>query len=337
MQVFEERPVRALNGFFMLFVGIALVLSAGWLLIDSFTGPSADGVPSVTLLSSGFERFLSVIFAIAGLLTFGGLFILRPNEAAALTFFGRYVGVCRDNGFNWVNPFYNASGRVSLRRNNFLSPTMKVNDLNGSPIEIAAAVQWRVRDVAQNAFGVDNFDVFLRASTESALRDVTSVHPYDTDHEADLRQAGSAGAQQAGQAKDSSSGAQNGQNAPHVVALRGHLDEIAKALVASLQTRLAPTGVVVEGASITHLAYAPEIAASMLRRQQASAMLAARKATTAGAALISVETLKTLESKDLKFTDAQKAALVSSLLITLCSEKEATPIISLADARDPNA
>ena len=318
-QTFEERVIDPLNGFVGIGLCFALLFLAFVLFVSSLSSNSADlamASQPPSLFFPWFLRALSVFTLIWALFCTSGFFVLAPNEACAITLFGRYKGVCSRNGFNWINPFY-AQQRVSLRRNNFVSPTLKVNDSNGAPIEIAAAIQWRVRDIGQAVFGVDNVAGFVQVNAEAALRAIASAHPYDKAQHSDDEPAVAA--------------ARAGDGAPRgVLSLRGHLDEISELLIADLQNRLGPTGAQIESCSITHLAYAPEIASSMLRRQQAEAILQARKLIAKGAADISKETITSLANDpSFDFTPQQKAVLVSNLLVVLCSDKEAAPVVNL--------
>jgi regulator of protease activity HflC (stomatin/prohibitin superfamily) len=230
---------------------------------------------------------------------FGGYFTLQPNEARALVLFGSYRGTVRESGFHWTNPL-NQKLPISLRIRNFECQKLKVNDKRGNPIEIAAVVVWRVADTAQALFDVDNYENFVAVQSESAIRHVATVYPYD-----------------------------HAEGGDEEITLRGNVEEISEALRAELQERLAKAGVVVEEARLTHLAYAAEIAGAMLRRQQAEAVIAARQKIVQGAVSMVEMALKELsERKVVELDDERKAAMVGNLLVVLCGEAEAQPIVN---------
>jgi len=247
------------------------------------------------------DGFLPVLGAVAlfivGLVTAGGFFTLQPNEAAVLVLFGSYKGTVRDSGFFWTNPF-NRKIRVSLRARNLNGEKLKVNEKRGNPIEIAVVVVWRVRDTAQACFDVENYDSYVRVQSESALRHVASSYAYD-------------------------------DGEPNEVTLRSGGDVVAAALTVELQERLARAGVEVQEARLTHLAYAPEIAQTMLRRQQAEAVIAARQKIVHGAVSMVEMALNELSAKKVVVLDEErKAAMVSNLLVVLCGESETKPVIN---------
>jgi regulator of protease activity HflC (stomatin/prohibitin superfamily) len=230
---------------------------------------------------------------------FGGFFTLQPNEGAVLILFGSYRGTVRDSGFFFTNPF-NKKLKISLRARNLNGDKLKVNDKRGNPIEIAAVVVWRVRDTAQAVFDVDNYETYVRIQSESALRHVTTAYAYD-----------------------------DGDGETNELTLRGGSDEVSAALTKELQERLDRAGVQVEEARLTHLAYAPEIAQAMLRRQQAEAVIAARKKIVHGAVSMVEMALNELSAKNVVSLDNErKAAMVSNLLVVLCGESEAHPVIN---------
>ena len=239
----------------------------------------------------------AVALFIVGLVTAGGFFTLQPNEAAVLVLFGSYKGTVRDSGFFWTNPF-NRKIRVSLRARNLNGEKLKVNEKRGNPIEIAVVVVWRVRDTAQACFDVENYDSYVRVQSESALRHVASSYAYD-------------------------------DGEPNEVTLRSGGDVVAAALTVELQERLARAGVEVQEARLTHLAYAPEIAQTMLRRQQAEAVIAARQKIVHGAVSMVEMALNELSAKKVVVLDEErKAAMVSNLLVVLCGESETKPVIN---------
>lgn len=226
-----------------------------------------------------------------------GFFMVHPNEAKVLQLFGKYSGTVHDSGLQWSNPLFTKT-KVSTRIRNFESGKLKVNDFRGSPIEIAAVVVWKVIDTAEAIFEVDDYEEFVRIQSESALRNLTTTYPYEP-HEGEG------------------------------VALRSHPQEIADALRKEIQDRLEQAGVNVIEARISHLAYAPEIANAMLRRQQASAVIAARTQIVAGAVgmvRMALEQLK--EEGVVDLDDERKAAMASNLLVVLCSEESARPVVN---------
>lgn len=235
----------------------------------------------------------SVVLAVC----WAGLFMVHPNEAKVLQLFGKYVGTVHEPGLKWANPFY-AKTAVSTRVRNFESGKLKVNDSQGSPIEIAAVVVWKVFDTAEALFEVDDYEQFVQIQSESALRNLSTTYPYEP-HE--------------------------GEGA----ALRSHPVEIAQALRKEIQDRLEQAGVTVIEARISHLAYSPEIANAMLRRQQASAIIAARKQLVAGAVGMVDMALEELRKGDIvELDEERKAAMVSNLLVVLCGEESARPVVN---------
>jgi regulator of protease activity HflC (stomatin/prohibitin superfamily) len=226
-----------------------------------------------------------------------GLFVVNPNEGRVLQLFGAYSGTAREPGLRWTNPFLTRR-RISLRIRNFESGRLKVNDADGNPIEIAAVVVWRVVDTAEACFEVDSYEDYIKVQTESAVRNLASRYPYDAHEE-------------------------------HHVSLRGNAAEVAKGLKSEIQERLTKAGVEVIEARISHLAYASEIAAAMLRRQQAGAIIAARQKIVEGAVGM-VEMALDLLSKSNRVTldEERKAAMVSNLLVVLCADREAQPVVN---------
>lgn len=226
-----------------------------------------------------------------------GFFTLQPNEASVLTLFGSYVGTVRTAGFRWTNPF-NSRQKISLRARNFNSDRLKVNDKRGNPVEIGCVVVWRVSDTAQATFDVDRYETYVHIQSESAMRHLASLYAYDHGEEDEIT-------------------------------LRGGGDRINQALQDELQERLAKAGVSVDEARITHLAYAPEIAQAMLRRQQAEAVIAARRKIVNGAVSMVEMALDELKSRQVvDLDDERRAAMVSNLLVVLCAETEVTPVIN---------
>lgn len=248
--------------------------------------------------AQSFAQLIPAVFAsLLVVICWIGLFMVHPNEAKVLQLFGKYVGTAREPGLRWANPFY-AKSSVSTRVRNFESSTLKVNDANGSPIEIAAVVVWKVFDTAEALFEVDDFSGFVEIQSESALRNLGMSYPYEP---------------------------HDGES----IALRSNPAEIAEALVREIQERLTQAGVTVIEARITHLAYAPEIANAMLRRQQASAIIAARKQIVRGAVGMVQLALDELDENDIvKLDDERRAAMVSNLLVVLCSDESAQPVLN---------
>ena len=270
------------------------------------TGVGLLGIAAIVLLiATRLVASVPGVLALLALLAFTalvfvGLYMLQPNEAAILTLFGEYRGTDRSEGLRWVNPFY-AKRRISLRARNVNAPTLKVNDKRGNPVEIGATVVWRVRDTARAVFEIDNYEAYVNVQAEAALRHLASLYNYDGDDEAH----------------------------DHEVTLRGSLDLVAEALKQELQKRFSAAGVEVLDAKLTHLAYAPEIAQVMLRRQQAEAIIAARSKIVLGAVSMVEAALKGLSEREIvHLDDERKAAMVTNLLVVLCSDRETQPIIN---------
>jgi regulator of protease activity HflC (stomatin/prohibitin superfamily) len=241
------------------------------------------------------------LLLVVAVLVLAGLFTLQPREAAILQLFGDYRGTNRTPGLRWTNPFYSRR-KVSLRARNLTGERLKVNDKRGNPIEIAAVVVWHVEDTAKAAFDVDAYETFVHVQSEAAVRHLASSFAYDRDETA------------AGAAEPT---------------LLGSGDVVAQALVGELQERLAKAGVVVEEARLTHLAYAPEIAQVMLRRQQAEAIIAARQKIVHGAVSMVEMALAELSAKRVvELDDERRAAMVSNLMTVLCAESEVQPVIN---------
>ena len=259
----------------------------------------ADAAWFVTSVQSktAWALIVAVIAFIVLLIALGGFFTVAPNEGKVLQFFGRYVGTVREAGPRWTNPFYSKRG-VSLRVRNFESSKLKVNDLDGNPIEIAAVVVWQVVDTAEALFQVNDYEDFVHIQSESALRQMAQSYPYDS--------------------HDTGG-----------VSLRSHHKEVADHLQKEIQDRLASAGVKVVEARITHLAFAPEIAQAMLQRQQASAIIAARTRIVEGAVTMVEMALEQLAARNVVNLDEErKAAMVSNLLVVLCGERGTQPIVN---------
>jgi regulator of protease activity HflC (stomatin/prohibitin superfamily) len=307
----QERAVRVQNGWVILPVLLGLFLAAILLLVfNDVRGPAL--IACILWLPINFVLLF-------------GFFSLQPNEARVLVLFGAYKGTVRHDGFHWGNPFYSngpnfaakleaaakkakeplpdanpTSGRnkISLRARTFNVETLKVNDKRGNPIEIGAVVVWRVADTAQALFDVDNYQRYIPTQSESALRHLASLYAYD-DGEHDE------------------------------ITLRSNVDEVSKALRNELQERVSKAGVSIDEARLTHLAYAPEIAQAMLRRQQAEAVIAAREKIVHGAVSMVHMALRELADKGVvHLDDERRAAMVSNLMVVLCGESEVHPVVN---------
>ena len=255
------------------------------------------GIAGAALLSGIAIKILSLLVAILALICLAGFYMVAPNEGRVLQLFGQYVGTDRSLGLRWANPFYTKQ-RVSLRIRNFESGQLKVNDSSGNPIEIAAVVVWRVVDTAEAVFEVDDYEDYVAIQSEAAIRNMATSYPYD-DHE--------------------------GQS----ITLRGSANEIGDILKDEVQERLGKAGVEVLEARISHLAYAPEIASAMLQRQQASAIVAARSKIVEGAVSMVEAALDQLTEREIIELDPQsRASMVSNLLVILCSDRAAQPVVN---------
>lgn len=259
------------------------------------------GVAGALILGGVAIKILSLIAALLALVCLAGFYMVAPNEGRVLQLFGQYVGTDRALGLRWANPFYSKQ-RVSLRIRNFESGQLKVNDSAGNPIEIAAVVVWRVVDTAEAVFEVDDYEDYVAIQSEAAIRNMATSYPYD-DHEGES------------------------------ITLRGSANEIGDILKAEVQDRLGKAGVEVLEARISHLAYAPEIASAMLQRQQASAIVAARSKIVEGAVSMVEAALAQLTERQIIDLDAQsKASMVSNLLVILCSDRAAQPVVNSGTA-----
>jgi regulator of protease activity HflC (stomatin/prohibitin superfamily) len=251
----------------------------------------------LTIQTTPAAMIVIIPLGILDIICLGGLFSVAPNDARVLQLFGRYIGTVRDPGLKWANPFF-TKRKISTKVRNFESNKLKVNDHDGNPIEIGAVAVWRVVDTAEACFEVDNYDNYVHVQSESALRNLATQHPYD-DHNA-------------------------GQ-----LSLRANSGEIAELLKQEIQARLIKAGVEVIEARITHLAYAPEIASAMLRRQQATAVIAARSKIVEGAVTMVEMALDHInKSKMVELDNDRKAAMVSNLLVVLCGDREPQPVVN---------
>jgi regulator of protease activity HflC (stomatin/prohibitin superfamily) len=303
----REVVVKAVNGWPIL--GLSVLLGIAGI----------AGIPFGASQNQPLIMVVAVIVTGLASITLAGLFSLQPNEARVLVLFGDYKGTVRESGLHWANPFYSNGGmtafsgtgaqavmnamrtsrnKISLRARTLNGDKLKVNDKGGNPIEIAAVIVWRVEDTAQAKFDVDNYETYVTTQSESALRHLANLYCYDGGEE-------------------------------NEITLRSNVDEVSKALRTELEERLAKAGVRVDEARLTHLAYAPEIAQVMLRRQQAEAVIAARQKIVQGAVSMVDLALKELAEKDVVQLDGERrAAMVSNLMVVLCSESEVHPVVN---------
>ncbi|MBB3275039.1 MULTISPECIES: SPFH domain-containing protein [unclassified Pseudoxanthomonas] len=288
----KENPIRSLPGIPFLLALLAVTALAVWLFV---TGIGPD--PKYSGVVSGMRIAAGVILGVLAFFSLIGLYTVQPNQAAVVSLFGKYVGTVKDNGLRWNNPFYSKK-KVSLRVRNFESGKLKVNELDGSPIEIAAVIVWQVVDASEAVYNVDDYESFVHIQSESALRAMATSYPYDQHEEGQL-------------------------------ALRSHATEISQHLKNELAERLADAGVQVIDARISHLAYAPEIAQAMLQRQQANAVIAARTRIVAGAVGMVEMALAELQKNGVvQLDEERKAQMVSNLLVVLCGDRSTQPIVN---------
>ncbi|MBL39574.1 MAG: hypothetical protein CMP07_14325 [Xanthomonadales bacterium] len=281
----QEVEVRSWPGIPMLVANIAVSLLLVWWFIDAARA------------GAGLEVAGAIVAFLVVLTMFAGYYMVEPNQAAVLTLFGKYIGTVRDQGLRFNNPFYTAR-KVSLRVRNFESGRLKVNELNGSPIEIASVIVWRVVDSAEATFNVDDYESFVQIQSEAALRSMATRYPYD-------------------------------QHTEGEISLRSHAQEISEHLKEQLDERLTTAGVDVIEARISHLAYASEIAQAMLQRQQAEAVVAARRRIVDGAVGMVQMALHDLKEQGIVDLDEERQAqMVSNLLVVLCSDRATQPVIN---------
>jgi regulator of protease activity HflC (stomatin/prohibitin superfamily) len=319
----RERTVSVQNGWFMLMLLLGLMVTDLVVLISAAPRAAAEG-PAVVLACVLTLPVLGVLLT--------GFFTLQPNEARVLVLFGDYKGTVRTSGFHWGNPFYTSGpqasqawalasalqsrrgtgkseptdaqsrgvgrNKISLRARTLNGDTLKVNDKRGNPVEIAAVVVWRIADTAQAMFDVENFETFTRTQSESAVRHLANLYAYDDGEEGEAT-------------------------------LRGNVEDVSRALRDELQERLAKAGITVDEARLTHLAYAPEIAQAMLRRQQAEAVIAARQKIVHGAvSMVHMALTELAEKQVVQLDDERRAAMVSNLMVVLCGESEVHPVVN---------
>jgi regulator of protease activity HflC (stomatin/prohibitin superfamily) len=293
-QATTERPIAVRSGWALLPLNLAVLL--GGVVLTILVGVAAAEVDE----AFAFLLLVTIPAISTGIIILRGHFTLQPNTARVLLLFGEYRGTVRQSGFHWTNPFYTRL-RVSLRSRNLDGEKLKVNDKRGNPIDISAVVVWRVLDTARAVFDVDDYQEFVRIQSDAAVRHLANDYAYDD----------------------------GGDEDAHEITLRSGRDEVSKALQAHLQERVTTAGVEIEEARLNHLAYAPEIAGAMLRRQQAEAIIAARQKIVHGAVSMVEMALKDLAKTEIvQLDEERKAAMVSNLLVVLCGEAEAQPVIN---------
>lgn len=282
----KENPIRSLPGIPVLVVLLAVLAACAYsfylVVMGATGGPMLAG---------------TIVVAVVAIFLLVGLYMVEPNQSAVLSLFGKYVGTVQENGLRWNNPFF-TKRKVSLRIRNFESGRLKVNELDGSPIEIAAVIVWKVVDSAEAVFNVDDYESFVHIQSEAALRAMATSYPYDQHEEGQM-------------------------------SLRSHPVAISDELKRHLDERLASAGVDVLEARISHLAYAPEIAQAMLQRQQANAVVSARARIVAGACGMVEMALEELQKSGVvELDEERKAAMVSNLLVVLCSDRATQPVVN---------
>nr|WP_294850993.1 SPFH domain-containing protein [uncultured Sphingomonas sp.] len=282
----RERPAATASGYAMLLALLAV------LLVEIY------GITQLATNQNGFGAILAIVIGPIGFLLIApGFYMLQPNQAAAIMLFGAYKGTDRNTGLRWVFPWLSRK-KVSVRANNFISDKIKVNDLRGNPVEMAAQIVWRVVDTAQALFDVDDYKQFVVVQVEAAIRAIGARYPYDDFAHTDIT-------------------------------LRGSHDEVGEELKKELRVRLAVAGITVDECGFTHLAYAQEIAGAMLRRQQAQAVVAARQTLVEGAVGMVEMALEQLSAKNVvELDDERRAAMVSNLMVVLCGERDTQPVVN---------
>ncbi|MFF3212044.1 SPFH domain-containing protein [Streptomyces sp. NPDC002886] len=285
----REFPARSVGGGLALLLGLAGVVAGAGLI--ALGAVSGSDAAKASLIAAG------VVLTIAAVIAMGGLNTVAPGEARVVQLFGRYRGTVRTDGLRWVNPL-TSRRRLSTRVRNHETPVMKVNDAYGNPIELAAVVVWRVEDTARAVFEVDDFTEFVETQTETAVRHIAIEYPYDAHEDGGL-------------------------------SLRGNAEEITEKLTAELAARVDAAGVQIIESRFTHLAYAPEIASAMLQRQQAGAIVAARKQIVEGAVgMVELALTRLAEQEIVDLDPERKAAMVSNLMVVLCGDRAAQPVVN---------
>jgi regulator of protease activity HflC (stomatin/prohibitin superfamily) len=279
----KENPYHSASGYTMALIALVVIGLGAFLVLRQVAAPA-----------------IGIAVALAGAALLPGFYMLQPNEGIIFTLFGRYQGTDRSEGLRWANPLFSGQ-KISLRARNLNTQPLKVNDKRGNPVEIGAAVVWRVHDTAQAVFEIDDYTKFVGIQAEAAIRHLATLYAYDSGEDLEGDET----------------------------TLRAGLDVVANALKAELNQRFSSAGVEVLDAKLTHLAYAPEIAQVMLRRQQAVAIVSARHQIVAGAVGMVEAALRGLSERNLvNLDDERKAAMVSNLLVVLCSDKDAQPVIN---------
>ena len=282
----SERQAATLSGYAMLIILLLAIVAD----IYGIRQLATFGNHAIGLL-------IVVVATIAFIIVMPGFYMLQPNQAAAITLFGSYQGTDRNTGLRWTLPWL-AKKKVSVRANNFISDKIKVNDLRGNPIDMAAQIMWRVVDTAQALFDVDDYKQFVRVQVEAAIRTIGSRYPYDDfEHQE--------------------------------VTLRGNHDQVGAELKSELSARLSVAGITIDECGFTYLAYATEIASAMLRRQQAQAVVAARQTLVEGAVgMVEMALASLSEKKVVELDDERRAAMVSNLMVVLCGERDTQPVVN---------
>jgi len=281
----SERPAATYSGYVMLVVLLLAILA------------DVYGIQQIGAYATGFGITLVIAATLVFILVMPGFYMLQPNQAAAITLFGSYSGTDRTTGLRWTWPWL-AKKKISVRANNFISDKIKVNDLRGNPIDMAAQIMWRVVDTAQALFDIDDYKQFVRVQVEAAIRAIGSRYPYDDfEH--------------------------------HEISLRANHDEVGAALKTELIARLSVAGITIDECGFTYLAYATEIASAMLRRQQAQAVVAARQTLVEGAVgMVEMALASLSEKKVVELDDERRAAMVSNLMVVLCGERDTQPVVN---------
>ena len=285
----HEKEVRAVNGWLMLFVVLALYVLSTYLIVDAVRNGESD--PGFTPKMIGFVGTMLVASIFCG-----GFFIVEPNGSKVLLLFGSYKGTVKQPGFHWTNPFM-SKRKISLRVRTLNGERLKVNDLAGNPVEIAAIIVWKVNETYEASFVVDDYEQYVALQSETAVRHNAGSYPYDAEDD--------------------------------TLSLRRNTEEVSEHLKIELNDRLQRAGVEVLEARLSHLAYAPEIAGAMLRRQQAAAIIAARQRIVDGAVGMVEMALKRMETEGvIKLDEERQAAMVSNLMVVLCSEHNVQPVVN---------
>ncbi len=290
MTVSQEKPAWSTSGYLMLLLFLALLALTVWRIVAFAGNEPSDAMILPFVVGSALSSLALVLIA-------SGFYMIQPNTAAAITLFGSYRGSDRHTGLRWVWPWM-GKAKISVRANNLISDRIKVNDLRGNPIEMAAQVVWRVIDTAQALYDVDDYKAFVMVQIEAAVRTIGSRYPYDDFAHAEIT-------------------------------LRGNHDQVGAELRTELIARLRLAGITVDECGFTHLAYAQEIAGTMLRRQQAEAVVAARKTLVEGAVGMVEMALAMLSEKNVvELDDERRAAMVSNLMVVLCGERDTQPVVN---------